>query len=365
MNEPMREEDPLALLMARKRAASAPQDTTDPLARLVALKRVHQPGRSRFTPEQLQGRADRSVAQSEDELEAAGGYNPTTHKIMGTAASLARDVPGAEAAQAFVSSRLNKMPYRETLETIRDVESDAGAAGTIARIGGGALSAAVLPGSPVVQGASYGALAGLGQADPATIGERARGAAVGATVGAIAPKVPGLALKAAKGAVSNVAAGADAALSPFSHGARVRTVGRLVSLAREATQKGAAATDAAAPAARLVEGYRPIGEMIERAPARVLPFRAPSATAAPETPMAQFSALLQKNLDEGMEAAESVKGYPIRNDPASNPELMRRIEEALLSAKGGATRSAARATPRKGITTSPRTVADVLKGGRQ
>lgn len=347
-------EDPLEELLKLKAGGQ------DPLDELIASKsQPITPGHSKFTPEQLAARADRSVAQSEDELEAAGGYDPTTHKIMGTTASLAREVPGAEAVQAFLASRVNKIPYREALGTIRDVESDAGAWGTAARIGGGALTAAVLPGSPVVQGASYGALSGLGQAGPASVEERMLAAAAGATIGAIAPKVPGLARWAGRGAVRNAAAAGDVALLPFSHGARVRTVGRLTDLAREAaTKAGAKAAPDVATAAPMVEGYRPIGEMIERAPTRVLPFRAP----ATDSPKAQFAALLQKNLDEGMEAAESVKGYPIRSDPPSNPALMRRIEEVLLREKGGVRRAGAgRATPRKGITTPPRTVADVLK----
>lgn len=331
------------------------------------------PGRSKFTPEQLVARANRSVAQSEDELEAAGGYNPTTHKIMGTAASLARDVPGAEVIQALASAGVNRIPYREALGKIREVEGDAGKLGTAARIGGGAVSAALLPGSAVTQGARYGVLHGVLQADPdADLKDRVRDAAIQGSVGAVAPKVPGLLAKAAKGTASNVAASADVALSPFSHGARVRTVGRFAGLLRDAAKTGVKEAGESAPHVPTIEGFRPIGEMIERAPARVLPFRAPpvaddaaSAITKQNAP-GRLASLLQKNLDEGMEAAESVKGYPISGDPPTNTALMRRIEEALLRAKAGRSSvGAARATPRKGITTPPRTVADVLKGGRQ
>lgn len=335
------------------------------------------PGHSKFTPAQLVGRANRTVAQSEDELEAAGGHDPTTHKIMGTAASLARDVPGAEAVQAFTSSRVNRVPYTEALRDIREVESDAGAAGTVARIVGGASSAAALPGSAVQQGAGYGYLHGLLGADPVSAEDRQMNAALGGTVGAltagIAPKIPGLVSGAARWAGSNIAATADAALLPFSHGARVRMVGRVAGLLRDATKAGTKAGGAATDnvAAPMVEGYQPIGEMIERARTTVLPFRGPSSDGPlgiKEAAGSRLAALLQKNLDEGMDAAESVKGYPIRNDPPSNPDLMRRIQEALMRAKaeraaGGAV-TAARATPRGGITTPPRTVADVLRGGQ-
>lgn len=296
------------------------------------------PGRSKFTMAQLVARANRAVAQSEDELEAAGGHNPTTHKIMGTAASLARDVPGAEAVQAFASSRLNRIPYREALGTIRDVESDAGAAGTVARIGGGALSAAMIPGSPVIQGARYGIAHGLAQADPATVQERLHDAALQGSVGAVAPKVPGLIGKAAKGIGSNVAAVGDAALLPFSHGARVRTAGRVAGLVREATTKGGAPTAAAAVddvAAPMVKGYQPISELVRRSP--VQPRPAPAAAAAASTPKSpgiaqieartRLSELLQQKLDEG--AAELAEA----RTPKTNWDLMRRIEESLLKAK--------------------------------
>lgn len=325
------------------------------------------PGHSKFTPEQLIGRANRSVAQSEDELEAAGGYDPTTHKIMGTAASLARDVPGVEAVQALVASRVGGVPYRDGLRTLREVESDAGTAGTIARIGGGALAAAALPGSAVQQGAGYGYLHGLLGADPVSAEDRQMNAALGGTAGAIggavAPKILPFIGRAAKGIASNVAATVDAGLTPVSHGARVRTVGRMAGLVREATGAGTKAAPAAADvaadaAAPMVEGYQPISALVERAQTRVVPFPSPKPD-----PKAQFAELLQKNLDEGMEAAESVKGYPIRDDPPSNPELMRRIQAALLRAKSPP--AAPQATPRGGITTPPRTVADVLRGGGQ
>lgn len=368
----MSEEDPILEKARQLRAAGA---SIEQVRSYLASKGYEfddpiTPGHSKFTSDQLVGRANRSVAQSEDELEAAGGYNPTTHKIMGTAAALARDVPGAEAVQALLSSGVNRIPYRDALSKIREVESDAGAAGTVARIGGGALSAGLIPGSPVLQGARYGIAHGLAQADPdATVEDRLHDAAlegsVGAVGSAVAPKILPFIGKAAKGIASNVAATGDAALTPFSHGARVRTVGRLAGLIREATGAGTRAAPVAAnvaddAAAPMVEGYQPISALVERAQTRVLPF--PSPTPPAPDAKAQFSALLQKNLDEGMEAAESVKGYPISGDPPPTPpDVLRRIQEALLRAKAG--QSGGVATPRRGITTPPRTVADVLKGG--
>lgn len=349
-------EDPILEKARQLRAAGA---SIDEVRQYLASKGYDAgdsvPRHSKFTPEQLVKRADRVVAQSEDELEAAGGYNPVTHKIIGTAASLARDVPGAEAAQAFVSSRANDIPYTEALGKIREVESDAGAAGTVARIGGGALAASLVPGSPVLQGARYGMAHGLAQADPATLEERLHDAALQGSVGAVAPLVPGAAKGVGKWAASNGRLALDAALTPVSQGARVRTTARLMDLVQQASKRGVNA-EVPAVARPMVEGYRPIGETIEREAARVLPFRSPAA----KSPQVQLEDLLQKNLDEGMEAAESVKGYPISGDPPTNHALMRRLEDVLMGRSG-----AARATPRKGVTTPQRTVADVLRGGRR
>lgn len=148
-------------------------------------------GHSKFSAQQLTGRATRQVENAENERDAEPG---TGTQLLGTAASLARDIPGAEAAQAGLAAVVNRKPYREALRDIHDAEESAGAAGTIARIAGGGLAAAAIPGGPALSGARYGVLNGLLQANPdADLKERLHDATieggVGAAAGAIAPRV--------------------------------------------------------------------------------------------------------------------------------------------------------------------------------
>lgn len=311
------------------------------------------PGHSKFTAEQLAARADRSVAQSEDEEAAEPSYGA---KVAGGLSSFIRGTPVEAAAVGLRALVRPDENYREAYQSIRSGQDVAPApVRLLNQTAGTVVQALAMPGStPVRQGAMYGALTGAANADPdKDRHERERDAALLGTVGAIAPKVPGLLGRVGrdvgKGVSTTLATTRDAFLLPVSHSAQVRTAGRLAGLVNEATKAGTKVADDV------------------QVPARVLPFRAPPApptpAAVPPDAKTQLAALLQKNLDEGMEAAESVKGYPIANDPPTNTVLMRQIEQALLRAKGSA--GAARATPRKGITTPPRTVADVLRGGRQ
>lgn len=107
-------------------------------------------------------------------------------KALGVAASLVRDIPGMEAAQAGVRSLVRRQPYREALSDIRGAEEAAPKALTIpARIAGAIPAALALPGGMITQGASYGALSGALNADPdADMGQRGTDATVGALGGA-------------------------------------------------------------------------------------------------------------------------------------------------------------------------------------
>lgn len=131
-------------------------------------------------------------------------------KILGTLASLGKDIPGVEALQAGVRSvgrtaashipGLNIQPenYREALANIHGIEDMAPAAARIpARIVGGVTAAMALPkipglaqGGGALQGAQYGALSGLGSSDPdADIRDRVQNATQQAAIGAVGGKV--------------------------------------------------------------------------------------------------------------------------------------------------------------------------------
>lgn len=106
--------------------------------------------------------------------------------IPATIANVSRDIPGAEAAQAFARSIARRQPYREALQDIRGATGALPPAVSLpTRIAGGALAGAVMPGSTVArQAAAYGALQGAAEASP-DVGavERAARSAGGAALG--------------------------------------------------------------------------------------------------------------------------------------------------------------------------------------
>jgi hypothetical protein len=114
-------------------------------------------------------------------------------QALGGVASLARNIPGAEALQAGARSLLRGQPYTEALSDIRGAEDTAN---PWVRRGnalvGGLLSAGAAPGSGVVaQGAGYGAASGLLNADPSSVADRLKSAGTQAAVDAVAGKVGG------------------------------------------------------------------------------------------------------------------------------------------------------------------------------
>lgn len=331
------------------------------------------PRRSKFTSEQLVARADRQVQNARE----AEGVDDSTGAVraLGTVASLARDIPGAEAAQAGARagvrtglSRLGLpvMPegYREALANIRGAGAAAPAYTRIpARLAGGVTAGIAIPGGPALQGARYGMLAALGNAEPASAEDRLQGAAAGMAVGALAGTAVPRVVPAIRGIAGNARAIGDAAIAlSGSRSAQVRTarrVGRLVwdALPDVAAQRAPApAGEVARLAADEIERRLiAMGVPAVKASAAAQGRRAPAMTAAPavtagggagapgavpgpaasvgrEEAARRLAALLQRNLDEGA-VGERVKGYPIKDDPPTNRSLMDQIERGLAGGR--------------------------------
>lgn len=296
------------------------------------------PGHSKFTPDQLIGRANRAVATAEDE-EAVENQS-YRERLGGNLANLIRDVPGAEAMTAGVHSLIHRQPYSESLASVRGAADDRPAIQKWpSRIAGGGVAMTALPGSMPMQGARYGILSALGKADPATVEDRLHGAAVGGALGAAVPAGAKAAGKLPYGAAWDV--GRTVMGSKAGALSLARRASRLMGEAGRTVAKEKA-TPVAAP---MVAGYRPIGELIERAPApnavrassrgilrdAVAPQPVAAPTPAPlskEAAKGKLAALLQKNLDEGATEVAAAQA-----DPPSNMELMNLLEASLLRAK--------------------------------
>ncbi len=109
-------------------------------------------------------------------------------KALGVLAILNRDIPGAEAAQSGVRALLRGEPYAQAREDIRGAEDAAPTSATLpARLIGGGLSMAALPGGAVAKGVTYGGLSGLGDSDLSISKEqRATEGVGGAVLGGLA-----------------------------------------------------------------------------------------------------------------------------------------------------------------------------------
>lgn len=146
------------------------------------------------------GRLARRMA-SENALDAANAEGPSyRQQVAGGIASLAKDIPGAEALQAggrMLASRLSMFApaesYREALRTIQEGEASAPAVVRNAnRLIGGTVASAAMPGnlSPTAAGALYGGALNALSADPdQAMGDRVLNTALGATVGGTLGKV--------------------------------------------------------------------------------------------------------------------------------------------------------------------------------
>lgn len=125
-------------------------------------------------------------------------------QALGGIASIAKDIPGAEALQAGARSVVRGQPYGEALGDIRGAEATASPLARIPnRVIGGGLAAASLPiKSPAMAGAAYGGLLNLLGADEQSTGERAANTAVGATVGGVTGKLTDMAVTGARGVLA-------------------------------------------------------------------------------------------------------------------------------------------------------------------
>lgn len=263
---------------------------------IESLLRADMPAHSKFTPVQLVNRANRQVANAQDEADLEKTEGRT--RALGTVASLARDVPGAEIVQAKLASIVNRKPYPEALRDIRDAEDSAQAYTRIpARMAGGGMAIGAIPGGPALQGARYGLLRGLTNADPTiTAKERLHGAAEEGVLDAGAGYLAGKLASAVRG-----------------------------EMARPAPRP-------ASPAAR----YTP-PSAAPRPPAPARPAPAPAAApTAPDASMTRAEAsqglqkLLQGALDEeGGGQPIFAKGRRLSKDPPTNWGLMERMEAGL------------------------------------
>lgn len=112
-------------------------------------------------------------------------------QALGGIAAMARDIPGAEAAQAGTRALFRRQSYKDALSDIRGAEDTASPVVKWGnRIIGGTVAAAAVPAANVVkQGAIVGGLRGFLKADPASLGERATSATKEGSVDALAGKV--------------------------------------------------------------------------------------------------------------------------------------------------------------------------------
>lgn len=122
--------------------------------------------------------------------------DPTyAQQALGGIASMARDIPGLEAAQAGARALVRGQSYTDSLADIRSAEDAAPKwvrRGN--RLAGASVAAAAtgkLPGATTIarQGAIYGGLSGALKADPVSGQNRFGSAVLDATIGAIIPKV--------------------------------------------------------------------------------------------------------------------------------------------------------------------------------
>ncbi len=231
----------------------------------------------------------RDAANLADERSANG--ETALDPIASHIANLASGIPGVEAAQAFVRSKVRGEPYAQSLTDLRE---SAKTINPVARYGekmlGAAPLAALLPGSPAIQGAILGGADQALAADPESLGRRAFNTAAGAGVGAAVGKL--------------VDVGTSAVKAGFAKNPQANI------LARQA--------DRAASAAKLYGAAQTEGEMN-----------------GANTAVRQF--IQEPEIASRIEALQSLEQY--KNTPADSPEMMRALarnmsDEAKTLSKG-------------------------------
>lgn len=167
------------------------QEKEAPMAqRQPVVPRVERPAaESTFAPN-VRTERQRRVQQIVKAQERQEMLRGAAEAIPAAIANISRDIPGAEAAQAFARSLARRQPYAEALQDIRGGTAALPASVRVpTRLAGGMLATAVAPGKTLArQGAAYGAAMGVTEASPEVgVAERVtRGAgqaAFGAAVG--------------------------------------------------------------------------------------------------------------------------------------------------------------------------------------
>ncbi len=122
--------------------------------------------------------------QNANERDMAEAETPSYGtQVLGGIAALAHGIPGAEALQATIRSKVRGQSYREAYQDIHGAAED-NPGSTVASIAGSGPLAAVLPGSPALAGAAVGAAGQALDANPdQSLLERAGKTAIGAAVG--------------------------------------------------------------------------------------------------------------------------------------------------------------------------------------
>jgi len=146
---------------------------------------------------------DREMADAEIAAERnTSGLRGAGIRGLGAITALGRDIPGVEALQAGARAGASTLGERLGLpvegqsygEALGDIRSAQAEVNPVSRVGlrmiGGGLAAGALPGSQAAQGAKYGGLLNLLDAEPdKTFGERLLTGAVGAGLGGAFGKV--------------------------------------------------------------------------------------------------------------------------------------------------------------------------------
>lgn len=163
--EPELELDLLELERARARMRAASmrqQETPRPMAPMGM------PAESTRTPRQTPlSRTERvQAAQRRENMQAIAERQ--REAIPAVLANIAKDIPGAEAAQAGARALARGQSYREALGDVRQAtEALPTAVRTGTRMAGAALAGVAMPGSTAArQAALYGALSGVTEASP-------------------------------------------------------------------------------------------------------------------------------------------------------------------------------------------------------
>lgn len=221
----------------------------------------------------------RDAANLADEQSANG--ETALDPIASHLANLASGIPGVEAAQAFVRSKARGEPYAQSLTDLRE---SAKTINPVARYGekmlGAAPLAALLPGSPAIQGAILGGADQALAADPESLGRRAFNTAAGAGVGAAVGKL--------------VDVGTSAVKAGFAKNPQANI------LARQA--------DRAASAAKLYGAAQTEGEMN-----------------GANTAVRQF--IQEPEVASRIEALQALEQY--KNTPADSPQMMRALARSM------------------------------------